>query len=679
MANEITTDNINTKAQEVASIGDGDFVYIFKTGAQGFSRIAASHFAQGGNSNANKIKNIRDNKEYRLWVGSQNQLNALRGVYESDVIYIVAEEVQGTTIPITGISVSCVKSSSAANTYNLTATLSPSNTTQTSVLWRIKSGSSYASLSSNGLSATLTVLNGANNNTVVVECYSAVDETVSHEVEQAVTYEEPSVEVTITDITVSNTLANNIKQCTPVFSDGSSYDVTWVSSDTSIAEINSNGMLTIKATGTVTITASLSQDNSYSEEISVTYTDESVPVAGELDFTHSRTAANTLTLAATKDGSSVNASFALSGSVPNVYQLQNGELVAVPAVSINGNTLTYHDDCTVTVVATSGGDTKAKSITIAHNTNDNIWFEDANTKSALIAGGVSSGSEITYAQADNVGASGAAVANLKFLAGNTSIQRFKELKYFTKCKYFGNGNNHKVYLNGCSNLKCIYLPDGGGMYEQGTNAFNGCSLSEVHISSIESLCNYSIASLLASFSSAGKDANGLGLYINGVEVKDIVVPDTVTTIKSYVFAGLNRIESVVINGGETSVGYRLFDGCSSLESIVVGDNVSELPKGNLSDGPLAGLPSLATVVLGAGIETLYQNYFKDSTNLTSLTLKYPGTEQKPIIPYVSAFYNSATTGTFLGTVNLYVPSSRKNAYSSDSGWSGAASINEISE
>ena len=47
MANEITTDNINTKAQEVTSIGDGDYVYIFKTGASGFSRIEKGLLFQG--------------------------------------------------------------------------------------------------------------------------------------------------------------------------------------------------------------------------------------------------------------------------------------------------------------------------------------------------------------------------------------------------------------------------------------------------------------------------------------------------------------------------------------------------------------------------------------------------------------------------------------------------------
>lgn len=50
MANEITTDNINTKAQEVSSIGDGDYVYVYKAGSQGFSRINVSLMLQGGGS-----------------------------------------------------------------------------------------------------------------------------------------------------------------------------------------------------------------------------------------------------------------------------------------------------------------------------------------------------------------------------------------------------------------------------------------------------------------------------------------------------------------------------------------------------------------------------------------------------------------------------------------------------
>lgn len=56
MANEITTDNINTKAQEVASLSDGDYVYVYKTGASGFSRIEKSLLLQGSSQGGGGIE-----------------------------------------------------------------------------------------------------------------------------------------------------------------------------------------------------------------------------------------------------------------------------------------------------------------------------------------------------------------------------------------------------------------------------------------------------------------------------------------------------------------------------------------------------------------------------------------------------------------------------------------------
>lgn len=452
MANEITTDNINTKAQEVASIGAGDYVYIFKTGAQGFSRITADHFTQGGGgSNANKIKNIRDNQEYRLWVGTQAQLEALNGVYESDVIYIVAEEVQGTVVPVTSISVTCTKSSSLPNTYNLVATLSPSNTTQSGVSWSITSGGSYATLSSNGLNATLTVLSGASGNSVVVRCTSTADATVFGSATQSVTYEEPSVDVTITDISVSNTTFPNNKQCTAVFSpSGYSIPVTWSSSNTSVATIDSStGYLTINSSGTVTIYA-----NSFSKQFTLTYHEEEIPT-GELNFTATRTGANTMTLAATKGGSSVNASYSLQGTAPTVKKLQSGVLTDVPAVEISGSTLTYHDDCTVNIVATANGETKTKSITIAHNENDYIWFEDSAVESVLINAGVGNSGGVTYAQASAT--TTFKINNTHIFSGNTTIKRFNELRLFGITS-IGTGASAAFQITGCSSLQCLHFP-----------------------------------------------------------------------------------------------------------------------------------------------------------------------------------------------------------------------------
>lgn len=658
MANEITTDNINTKAQEVASIGDGDYVYIFKTGAQGFSRIAASHFAQGGSGgNASKVKNIRDDKEYRLWVGTQAQLEALNGAYQSDVIYIVAQEVQGTEISITGISVSCTKSSATPNTYNLVATLSPGNTTQTSVEWTITSGNSYATLSSNGLTATLTVLPGASGNSVVVRCSSTENTSVYKNVTQDVTYEQPSVEVTITDINVSSTVLTNVMQCTAVFSpSGYTIPVTWSVSDTSIATINSDGRLTVKASGTVTVYA-----NEFSKQISVTYHNESYDDDG-LDFTATRTAPNTMTLAATNNGSSVNASFALSGTVPTVKKLQNGVLTDVPAVEISGNTLTYHDDCTVSVSATYGGNTQTKAITIAHNDSDYIWFEDDVAFAVVRELNYGSSSGLTYTQA-------AAITAFKpdSSTSRASVVRFKEFKWFTGCTSLGPNGNNPATFNAWSSLEVIALPSTlFGLYgtTASSNPFYSCKLKELHVSDIADYCAISYATASASFGSAGKHSDGLGLFINGSEVTNLVVPNSVSEVKGYAFYGFSRITSATI---ECAISGLPFDSSSNVSKVKIGDSVTELPESLFS-----GL-SIEDVEFGGGISALPKETFRKCFSLSKLTLNYDGV----VSLGANVFYVDTGQTAILPNVDLYVPSNRVSAYNSDSTWNGAKSINEI--
>lgn len=61
MAN-ITTENINTLAQLAASISDGDYIYIYKSGANTFARIEKSLFMQGSSQGSGGI----DDETYAL-------------------------------------------------------------------------------------------------------------------------------------------------------------------------------------------------------------------------------------------------------------------------------------------------------------------------------------------------------------------------------------------------------------------------------------------------------------------------------------------------------------------------------------------------------------------------------------------------------------------------------------
>ena len=121
-------------------------------------------------------------------------------------------------------------------------------------------------------------------------------------------------------------------------------------------------------------------------------------------------------------------------------------------------------------------------------------------------------------------------------------------------------------FSGCSSLEKIAIPDSLKSIE--ISAFSGCSsLNEVHISNVASWCNVSIDS--TSFLSR-KD-----LYLNGILVTDLIIPDTVTEIKAYTFSNGN-FKSVTIGNGVMSIEEKAFYGCDSLEKVTIGNNVTSI-------------------------------------------------------------------------------------------------------
>lgn len=58
------------------------------------------------------------------------------------------------------------------------------------------------------------------------------------------------------------------------------------------------------------------------------------------------------------------------------------------------------------------------------------------------------------------------------------------------------------------------------------------------------------------------------LYLNGVEIKDLVIPNSVTTISSRAFSGGSNIGSIVIPNSVTSIGEYSFGYCEGVTKIV---------------------------------------------------------------------------------------------------------------
>ena len=117
----------------------------------------------------------------------------------------------------------------------------------------------------------------------------------------------------------------------------------------------------------------------------------------------------------------------------------------------------------------------------------------------------------------------------------------------------------------CSGLTSVTIPN--SVTSIGSSAFSDCSgLKEVHISDLATWCKISFGSYNANPLYYAHD-----LYLNGLLITDLVIPNSVTSIGSYAFSGCSGLTSVTIPNSVTSIGESAFYGCSGLKEVHISD------------------------------------------------------------------------------------------------------------
>ena len=127
----------------------------------------------------------------------------------------------------------------------------------------------------------------------------------------------------------------------------------------------------------------------------------------------------------------------------------------------------------------------------------------------------------------------------------------------------------------CSGLTSIDIPN--SVTSIGSYAFVGCPLESVNITDIAAWCKISFEDYGNPLSIAHH------LCLNGEEIKDLVIPNNVTSIGNNAFSGCSGLTSVTIPNSVMSIGYWAFDGCSGLTSATIPNSVTSIGYDAFSD------------------------------------------------------------------------------------------------
>ena len=128
----------------------------------------------------------------------------------------------------------------------------------------------------------------------------------------------------------------------------------------------------------------------------------------------------------------------------------------------------------------------------------------------------------------------------------------------------------------CSSLTSITIPS--SVTSIGSSAFSGCtSLTAVHITDLVAWCN--IMFYTGGFSN---NSNPLlyahRLYLNGEEIRELIIPNNVTKISNCAFYNCSGLTSITIPSNVTSIGSSTFSGCYFERNRIT--NYSELTSEN---------------------------------------------------------------------------------------------------
>ena len=111
------------------------------------------------------------------------------------------------------------------------------------------------------------------------------------------------------------------------------------------------------------------------------------------------------------------------------------------------------------------------------------------------------------------------------------------------------------------------------------------------------------------------ESKNISQYIENTALKEITIPDSITSIGDGAFFDCINLESIELPDSIISIGNEAFSGCTSLESINIPENILEIAKYLFED-----CISLVTIELPDGVTNIEDGAFSGCTSLENINI-----------------------------------------------------------
>ena len=165
----------------------------------------------------------------------------------------------------------------------------------------------------------------------------------------------------------------------------------------------------------------------------------------------------------------------------------------------------------------------------------------------------------------------------------------------------------------CTGLISVTIPS--GIIMMGERVFEGCtSLASINISVADQavFCNNRVVQMIYS---RNKDLPIKLLDSNGNEIKEYVIPNSVTSIGWHAFEGCSGLISITIPRSVTSIEGYAFANCSSLTSITIPNSVTSIGEYAFFD-----CGSLTSITIPNSVLNIGEYAFSGCKGLTTVTI-----------------------------------------------------------